>query len=63
MIKFANVAKPGVIVSTIVNLVDKQAQTIVFRKSDVHPGFTTEVHYSEPTKARATRLDLLAAAR
>lgn len=59
MHKFANVARPGVIVSTVVDSI--QAQTVVFTAdSRENVGFTTDVFYSEPEHAAAEHANQVA---
>lgn len=49
----ATVAKPGTIVSTIVDTsgLHPQAQTVTFTRSNLPPFFTTRVQYTTPDDA------------
>lgn len=56
MNKLATVAKPGTIVSTIVDTsgLHPQAQTVTFTRSTLPPFFTTRVQYTTPENAELT---------
>ena len=59
--RYAQVASPGVIVSTIVE--DGHAETVTFSRADDHPGFTTKVERGDARDAEAMQALAVAVAR